>query len=240
LFLDEIGEMDPATQAKLLRVLEQREFMRLGGDRSVRVDVRVIAATNSNLEDLVARTAFRRDLYYRLKVVTLTVPPLRERRGDLPALVRTFVEQLSRANAVPPKSLTPQALAALEAYDWPGNVRELKNLLESLIVSLPGDTIHAEDLPRAMRADLGAVTSRAIEPGLTLAEMERSLILATLEATGGNRTHSAAMLGIGVRTLQRNPSKRRRRRRAAGSLPAAGSSATSQVEGRGPASRRSD
>ncbi len=222
LFLDEIGEMDPATQAKLLRVLEQREFMRVGGDRSIKVDVRLIAATNANLEDLVSSGSFRRDLYYRLKVVTIPIPPLRERGADLPALVERFLEELSRENGVPRKRMTPSAMSALSSYHWPGNVRELKNLLESVLVSLPGDEIRLEDLPDSIRRRQSDPSSPGLRAGLTLAAVERELIRVTLEHTGGNRTHSASMLGIGVRTLQRkirsygiDIAPRRRRRRGA-------------------------
>jgi len=203
LFLDEIGEMDPATQVKLLRVLEEREFMRIGGDQNIRVDVRVIAATNANLEELVSTGRFRRDLYYRLKVVTLTVPPLRERREDLPFLVETFLDQLARTNAVARKTISPEATAALLRYDWPGNVRELKNLLESLLVSAPGQVITPEHLPTHVDREITRGGAAMLEPGATLAEMEQELIRRTLAFTGGNRTHSAALLAIGVRTLQR-------------------------------------
>ncbi len=222
LFLDEIGEMAPPTQAKLLRVLEEREFMRVGGDHSISVDVRVIAATNSELERMVTEGTFRQDLYYRLKVVTISVPPLRERRGDIPVLVETFLDELSRANAVPRKAITPESLAALQAYHWPGNVRELKNVLESVLVSCPGDVIGVEDLPPSItRRDANPQRTELL-PGTTLEEMERELIRATLEHTGGNRTHTAELLGIGVRTLQRKirlfeldirPLRRRPRRR---------------------------
>jgi DNA-binding NtrC family response regulator len=204
LFLDEIGEMDPATQAKLLRVLDEKEFMRVGGDQSLKVDVRVIAATNADLESMVTRGVFRQDLYYRLKVVTIAVPPLRERRADVPHLVEIFLDELARGNAVKRKSVTPEALTALQAYAWPGNVRELKNVLESLLVSTPGDTVGLEDLPSTIvrRTSRAPITEDAT-PGTTLAQMERELIRRTLEHTGGNRTHSAQLLGIGVRTLQR-------------------------------------
>jgi len=222
LFLDEIGEMGPATQAKLLRVLESREFMRVGGNQSVRVDVRVIAATNADLEQLVGSGEFRRDLYYRLKVVTIAVPPLRERREDIPRLVHGFLEELARENAVPRKSVTPEAMTALVDYRWPGNVRELKNILESVLVSVPGSSIQQSDLPRPLRAAHGAPRLLGLKPGVTLSEMERELIRMTLEHTGGNRTHSADLLGIGVRTLHRKlrvygidvaPKRRRPRRR---------------------------
>jgi DNA-binding NtrC family response regulator len=222
LFLDEIGEMERSTQAKLLRVLEEREFMRIGGDRSVRVDVRVIAATNADLADQVARRIFRRDLYYRLKVVTIEVPPLRERRADVPALVETFLEQLARSNAVERKAIAPSAVRSLQDYEWPGNVRELKNLIESLLVSTRGELIGPEDLPASVRKTRSPTSATTLGPGITLAQMERELIRRTLEHTGGNRTHSASLLGIGVRTLQRKiqayelsipPTRRRSKRR---------------------------
>ncbi len=220
LFLDEIGEMGLDTQAKLLRVLEEKEFMRLGGDESLRVDVRLITATNADLESLVERGAFRRDLYYRLKVFTIHVPPLRERREDIPALVEGFLEELSRANAVARKRITPEAMAALESYRWPGNVRELKNVLESLLVSSPGGLIRLEDLPPAIARRRDSEERPDFEAGTTLRAMERNLIRRTLERTGGNRTWSAQLLGIGVRTLQRKirsygldiPPRRRRPR----------------------------
>jgi len=223
LFLDEIGETDMGTQAKLLRVLEEKEFMRVGGDQNVRVDVRVIAATNADLEAMVQRGTFRSDLYYRLKVVTIQVPPLRERRSDIPALVEAFLDELARSNAVPRKAITPEALGALQAYHWPGNVRELKNILESVLVSSSGDRITLEDLPPSVLRERPAAARAAIAAGTTIEEMERELIRATLEQTGGNRTHSARLLGIGVRTLQRKiriydldiASRRRRRPQSA-------------------------
>ena len=221
LFLDEIGEMDPGSQAKLLRVLEEKEFMRIGGDQSIRVDVRVIAATNAELDRRVETGSFRRDLYYRLKVVGIQVPPLRERRQDIPPLVEAFLEELSRANAVPRKAIEPEALEALRGYAWPGNVRELKNVLESVLVSSAGDRIRVEDLPPAIARDNSSSERPELSPGMRLAEAEAVLIRRTLEHTGGNRTHSAHLLGIGVRTLQRKildlrldiPSRRRRPRR---------------------------
>jgi DNA-binding NtrC family response regulator len=227
LFLDEIGEMDPATQAKLLRVLEEKEFMRVGGDQSLKVDVRVIAATNADLDARVASGTFRQDLYYRLKVVTITVPPLRERRADIPQLVEIFLDELSRGNAVRRKSVTPEAMVALQAYAWPGNVRELKNVLESLLVSTPDETVDLDDLPPAIARRTSRIPAeQAVMPGTTLAQMERELIRRTLEHTGGNRTHSAQLLGIGVRTLQRKileyglaiPPKRRRPRARRGAV----------------------
>jgi len=221
LFLDEIGEMDKGTQAKLLRVLDHEEFMRVGGHQSIRVDVRLIAATNADLERMVDEKTFRQDLYYRLKVVSLRVPALRQRRLDIPYLIDTFLDELSRSNAVKRKNVAPAALAALTAHAWPGNVRELKNLLESLLVTTDGDEIGVEDLPSSIRGSRAEVEANELAAGTTLEQMERALIRRTLEHTGGNRTHSAAMLGIGVRTLQRKMlaydiqirSTRRRRRK---------------------------
>ena len=203
LFLDEIGETDVATQVKLLRVLEEKEFMRVGGDTSLRVDVRVIAATNADLEAMVERGTFRRDLYYRLKVVTIHVPPLRDRRADLPELIEGFLDELSRSNAVPRKQVAPEVLDALSAYGWPGNVRELKNVLESVLVASPGERVRLEDLPPSIARAVAPPLRPNLTAGTTLESMERELIRATLESSGGNRTHSAELLGIGVRTLQR-------------------------------------
>lgn len=203
LFLDEIGEMDRGTQAKLLRVLDHKEFMRVGGHQTIRVDVRLIAATNADLEHMVQEGTFRKDLYYRLKVVSLLVPPLRERRLDIPYLIDTFLDELSGSNAVQRRNVSPDAMAALTDHAWPGNVRELKNLLESLLVTTDGDEIGIEDLPQSVRGPRAAVEASELVAGTTLEQMERTLIRRTLEHTGGNRTHSAALLGIGVRTLQR-------------------------------------
>ena len=203
LFLDEIGEMDKGTQAKLLRVLDEREFMRVGGNQSIRVDVRLVAATNADLESMVEVGTFRQDLYYRLKVVGLKVPPLRERRLDIPYLIDTFLDELSGANAVARKAVSPGAMAALSDHAWPGNVRELKNLLESLLVTTTEDEIGVDHLPRAIRGSQAPTEPTKLDAGTTLEQMERTLIRRTLEYTGGNRTHSAALLGIGVRTLQR-------------------------------------
>jgi len=223
LFLDEIGEMDLGSQAKLLRVLEEREFMRIGGDRSLKVDVRVIAATNADLDRMVAERRFRRDLYYRLKVVVIPVPPLRNRKQDFPYLVDTFLDQLAKSNAVPRKEIVPETLALLQSYSWPGNVRELKNVLESVLVSTPGETIRPEDLPGMFRAGTDPKSILGMRPGMSLEEMEKELIRITLEHTGGNRTYSASLLKIGVRTLQRKilaygidiaPKRRRPRKRS--------------------------
>jgi two-component system nitrogen regulation response regulator NtrX len=147
LFLDEIGDMSLKTQAKILRILEEQRFERVGGSRPIQVDVRVVAATNKNLEEEIARGTFREDLYHRIKVIPLEVPPLRERREDIPALAEHFLLQLARENDTPTKQFTPQALEALTQLPWPGNVRELKNFVWRLGILTPGDTIDVKDLP---------------------------------------------------------------------------------------------
>ena len=152
IFLDEIGEMPLATQTKLLRVLEQREFLRVGGENSIRVDVRIIAATNQDLRQLVALREFRRDLYYRLNVLSIDLPPLRERREDIPLLVREFVREVSERNERTFPGITPAAMEILKAYQWPGNVRELRNLVESMVVLSPGGEIAPADIPPEVRA----------------------------------------------------------------------------------------
>jgi len=227
-FLDEVGDMDLLTQAKLLRVLEEREFMRVGGSREVRVDVRVLAATNTDLEDLIRRGRFREDLYFRLKVITIRVPPLRERQEDLPELARAILEQIRRDNGLRSRRLTALAVRRLRRYAWPGNVRELKNVLESTAITRPGETIRESDLPAGVRGEDGpGAPSARPRVGVSLREMESDLIRRTLLRHDGNRTHASRTLRIGVRTLQRKiqaygirvPGPRgRRAARAAGSV----------------------
>jgi DNA-binding NtrC family response regulator len=204
ILLDEIGEMDGPTQVKLLRVLEEREFMRVGGTKNIRVDVRVLAATNADLQRRIEDGSFREDLYFRLKVITLPVPPLRERAEDIPTLVQVFLDSLCSANRIAPKSLSSEALLAFQRYSWPGNVRELKNLLESLVVTVPGRQIDLQELPPAVRGERAVEKSLPrLQGGTTMREMERDLIRETLVRTEGNRTRAARLLQIGVRTLQR-------------------------------------
>jgi DNA-binding NtrC family response regulator len=205
MFLDEIGEMDLQTQSKLLRVLEEREFMRVGGSRSVRVDVRVLAATNQDLKDLIARGRFREDLYFRLNVITIRVPPLRRRTADIPELARALLERICRENGLPSRRLSEGALRAFERYSWPGNVRELKNVLESTAITRPGSRVEASDLPDTLRGGAAAEEGEGapLAPITSLREMERDLISRVLMRHGGNRTRAARALGIGVRTLQR-------------------------------------
>ncbi len=204
IFLDEIGEMNLNTQVKVLRILEEQEFMRVGGTWTVRVDARVVAATNSDLKEKIRQGRLREDLYYRLKVFTIRVPPLRERRQDIPELVLEFLSSLARVNNTEKKNITPDALRILMDYSWPGNVRELKNLLESLNISSSHDTIQMEDLPsEIVRGKSSGNRGWEPEPGMTLQDVERELITRTLVQTRGNRTRTARSLGIGIRTLQR-------------------------------------
>ena len=208
LFLDEISELYPALQVKLLRVLEERNVMRVGGSDLIEVDFRLIAATNKDLEKLVADGRFREDLYYRLKVVTLRIPPLRERPEDIALLAEHFLERFTTEHGKEAKSLSPEALEVLAAHPWPGNVRELKNVLESLVIFHQTDTVAAAELPAELRragaaaGDGGPVQCRTGDPR-TMAEIERRAILETLELTGGRRADAAKILKIGLRTLQR-------------------------------------
>src|SRR5439155_21613590 len=151
IFLDEVGEMTPSTQVKLLRVLEDRTFFRVGGTQPIRVDVRVIAASNKSLKDAVGLGTFRDDLFYRLNVLSVYLPPLRERRSDIPLLVRTFIAELAKAHDRPFKGITPEALQILVDADWPGNVRQLRNLIESMVVLAPEGQIQPGDVPHEIR-----------------------------------------------------------------------------------------
>ncbi|RMF74586.1 MAG: sigma-54-dependent Fis family transcriptional regulator [Acidobacteria bacterium] len=209
LFLDEIGDMRLDLQGKLLRAIESQSFMRVGGTEQVRVDVRVLAATNRDLARMAETGEFRQDLYYRLAVVTLRVPALRERREDIPLLATWFLERFAAENRRRAPRLTPEAVAVLEAAPWPGNVRELRNLMESMVILHEGEEIGPQHLPTDLRS-IQAPEPAAGTPGLagglagrTMEEIEREAILQSLERTGGNRTQAAEMLGIGLRTLQR-------------------------------------
>lgn len=202
LFLDEVGETDPATQAKLLRVLEEQEFMRVGGTRPVRVDVRVVAATNADLEQMVRDGRMREDLYYRLKVVTIMVPPLRERKEDIPDLAQQLLALICRDNNLPLRQISGPAAQLLAQHSWPGNVRELMNALEAVLVSTSAETIEPNHLPPVFQASPRAVRL-SVAPGKTLSEIEAEAIRSTLAATAGSRTRTAEILGIGLRTLRR-------------------------------------
>jgi two-component system nitrogen regulation response regulator NtrX len=153
IFLDEIGDMSPKTQAKVLRVLQEQEVERLGSARTIKVDVRVIAATNKNLEQAIQRGEFREDLYFRLNVIPITVPPLRERREDIPQLVQHFAKRISEEHNIKPKRFDPRAMEGLQRYRWRGNIRELRNTIERLMIMTPGDIVRVEDLPPDVRTD---------------------------------------------------------------------------------------
>ena len=201
LFLDEIGEISPAIQVKLLRFLQEHEFERVGGTQTLRVDVRVIAATNRNLVEEVAKGRFREDLFYRLNVVSLEMPPLRERRTDVPVLARFFLEKYAKENAKPIEGFAPETMELLQSYDWPGNVRELENAIERAVVLTSGSQIEMRALPPNVRPKL-TPAGMPIVPGATLAEVEKYAILETLKSTGGSTSKAADILGISVRTIQ--------------------------------------
>jgi DNA-binding NtrC family response regulator len=201
LFLDEIGEISSATQVKLLRVLQEREFERVGGNQTLKVDVRVIAATNRDLKEMVQRGEFREDLFYRLNVINVHLPPLRQRVGDVPALALHFAKRFSEDNAKAVTKISDRALSLLAAYTWHGNVRELENVIERAVVLADGDTIEVNHLPPELAADSGSGTTPMI-PGSTMADLERHAILATLEACGGSTSKAADVLGISVRKIQ--------------------------------------
>jgi DNA-binding NtrC family response regulator len=209
LFLDEISELYPELQVKLLRVLEERQVMRVGGSDLIDVDFRLIAATNRDLENAVSEGKFREDLYYRLKVVTLQIPPLRDRGGDIVLLAEHFLDQFCREHGKAAKTLSASAIHALKHYDFPGNVRQLRNLIESTVVFHQGDIVEVADLPEEVHgAGVGVVHSGTpIQPAggtpRSMEDIERQAILETLERTGGHRARAATILGIGLRTLQR-------------------------------------
>jgi two-component system NtrC family response regulator/two-component system response regulator HydG len=203
LFLDEIGEIPPSTQVKLLRALQQREFERVGGTETLKVDVRVIAATNRDLTTEVKAGRFREELFYRLNVVTITLPPLRKRKGDIPALVTHFIDKYTQSYGKPVRSLGPGTLTALLAHDWPGNVRELENAIERAVVLCRAGELTLEDLPASLRGARPRVpVASYIASGATLREMERDAILRTLALTGGSTVRTARVLGISARKVQ--------------------------------------
>jgi DNA-binding NtrC family response regulator len=201
LFLDELSEMPLPVQVKLLRFLQEREFERVGGNETLTVNVRVVAATNRDLRTLVDDGKFREDLYFRLKVVVLEVPPLRARPSDIPLLADHFLRLYADENDKQVHGLTPRAREALLGYPWPGNVRELQHAIEQAVVLCQGELISAEDLA-IDTPDRGADALSLLVPGVTLAEVERYTILKTLEAVGGSPTQAAKILGVSKRTIQ--------------------------------------
>jgi DNA-binding NtrC family response regulator len=202
LLLDEISETAPEFQVKLLRVLQDGEFERVGGTQTLRTDVRVIAATNRRLEDLVREGKFREDLYYRLKVIEIDLPPLRERREDIPLLVDHFIEEFSRYYGKPKPRLQPRAMNALQNFGWPGNVRQLRNVIEGAMVMTSGE-IGMKNLPDEIRVDQPSDNFVRIAAGSSLKDAERELIQAALIQNGGNRAKTARQLGLGRKTLYR-------------------------------------
>jgi DNA-binding NtrC family response regulator len=195
LFLDEIGEMTPALQAKLLRFLEEKTFKRVGGLNDIRVDVRVVAATNRSLEDEVKAGKFREDLFYRLQVMPITLPPLRERKGDVPLLASFFVDHYNREFRKRIRGLTPAAIALVEKHPWPGNIRELRNTIERAMLLTNSDWIDEADL--ILTRSTTVTTDFKLPPeGVNLEEVERQLLVQALERSRGNQTHAGQLLGI--------------------------------------------
>ena len=201
-FLDEIGEVSPGVQARLLRVLQEREVRRVGGTDRFKVDVRVIAATNKDLGALVADGKFREDLFYRLSVVTISLPPLRERREDIPLLARHFLEAYADVNARPACRITPEAMARLVAFDWPGNVRELQHAVEQAAALSASSLLSPEDLPRKL-VDAVEGAGAAAAPPLSLQEVVKGHLRRALKEAGWNKKLAAQLLGIHRRTLYR-------------------------------------
>jgi len=202
IFLDEIGEIDQNVQIKILRVLQDKRFERVGGEETVEVDVRLITATNRDLEKEVAEGRFRGDLYYRLNVVHIHVPPLRERRDDIPLLITAFLQEFAQENGKTIEGIDARARAALYKFDWPGNIRQLRNCLESAVVMCSGSIIKLEDLPPTI-AGSGEADSIAVPAGITMAEAEKIIILQNLAINKGNKSKTADILGIGRKTLHR-------------------------------------
>jgi len=212
LFLDEVGDMPMATQIKLLRVLESGEITRVGSNTPLKVNVRILSATNRNLEEAIAAGAFRSDLYHRLKVVTIAIPTLKERAGDIPLLIEHFVRQFTKRHGKTIKGMSVAARVKLGSYDWPGNVRQLRNVIESMVVVDCDETLDVDDLPLELEPPAGAAaapTAVDMQSGIAalvgrpLEEVERIFITETLKLTGGNREQAAEMLRIGERTLYR-------------------------------------
>ncbi|MBR3652232.1 MAG: sigma-54-dependent Fis family transcriptional regulator [Victivallales bacterium] len=218
LFLDEIGEISLSVQVKLLRVLETRQFERVGGSETLTVDVRVVAATNRDLRAMVEQGTFREDLFYRLNVVNIRIPPLRERREDIPEILDFYLKKSAADNGKDVADISPEALGVLMAYDWPGNVRELRNCVERMVVFARGATLTMTDVPADIRSAVGEqFEAKAMPPkttgaapaepqmsiGLNVKENEKSLIIKALEECGGNRSQAALKLNISRRTLYR-------------------------------------
>jgi len=203
IFLDEIGEIDQSTQIKILRVLQEKSFERVGGERTLSVDVRIIAATNRDLKAEVDAGRFREDLYYRLNVVNIHVPPLRERSDDIPILAARFLKEFAEENGKDVQGIESKAAIILSAYRWPGNVRELRNVIESAVVMARGPYIAPDDLPAQLSDRPDDEGGIRIPLGIPMAEAEKLIIRANLNAQGGNKSRTSDVLGIGRKTLHR-------------------------------------
>ncbi len=202
IFLDEIGEINPSIQIKILRVLQEKEFERVGGEETLEVDVRIISATNKDLRAEIEKGTFREDLYYRLNVVNIHIPPLRDRKEDIPLLAAAFVKEFAQENEKQVDGIDPKARSLLYNYSWPGNVRELRNCLESAVVMSKGSVITTDDLPPSIVTDSESNHVR-IQLGATMGEAEKEIIRANLAAQNGNKSRTAEILGIGRKTLHR-------------------------------------
>ncbi|NUP90632.1 MAG: sigma-54-dependent Fis family transcriptional regulator [Candidatus Sumerlaeia bacterium] len=203
LFLDEISEISLDLQVKLLRVLQEQAFERVGGTETLRIDIRVIAATNRDIDAMVREERFREDLFYRLNVVRIVVPPLREREEDIPLLANAFLREFSEINGKPLRPLSPKVIAALQAHRWPGNVRQLRNVIEGLVVMATGREITVKNLPPDLRDAAPHGRTIALPAGISMREAEKEIIRAALRETDGNRARAAKMLGLGRKTLYR-------------------------------------
>jgi two-component system response regulator HydG len=209
LFLDEVADLSLVTQPKILRVLQEGEFERLGGTRTIQVDVRIVAATNQDLAEMVKEKRFREDLYYRLNVITVRVPPLRERHEDIRLLAQHYLRVYAAKNGRKLEGFSNEALERLESYRWPGNVRELENLIERMVLLARKDRIEAEDLPEEIAGVKRPPRDAILElVGTPLADIEQRLLDETLRITGGNKTQAAKLLGIDVRTVARKLERR--------------------------------
>ena len=225
IFLDEIGDMSPTLQVKILRVLQDRQFERIGGNRTIKVDIRVIAATNRDLPQLVQAGRFREDLYYRLNVIPIRIPPLRERRGDIPILINHFLQEFSRKKKKNLSRVTPAAIRLLSAYDWPGNVRELENLMERLVILAEGEILDVQDLPEQFRqpaaptvlwsADLPV---EGVPLQKVLSDLERQLIIKALDQVGWVKNQAAQLLQLNRTTLVEKIKKQKITRLSKGNL----------------------
>jgi transcriptional regulator with PAS, ATPase and Fis domain len=202
-FLDEVGDISLTMQAKLLRVLQEHEIKRVGGTETIKIDVRIIAATNKNLEEMVTEKKFREDLFYRLNVVSLHLPPLRDRGEDIPLLADHFLRKYAAENKKPVSRISQEALDHLLLYEWPGNVRELENVIERAVTLSHSSLILPEDLPRRLRMEAVETPTRFLPSHIPLSELEKLYIQKVLEETGGNKKKAAAVLGIDRRTLYR-------------------------------------